>query len=241
LDLVETAKRLRRQVTTLTFGPPVTHVYNPLDYAWTAHRRYLERYGTGRPQIVLLGMNPGPFGMAQTGVPFGDVGMVRDWLGIKEKVNKPDVEHPKRPVTGFDCPRHEVSGQRLWGWARASFGTPERFFARFFVANYCPLCFLEVSGRNRTPDRLPPRERDSLFACCDAALRRTVRHLRPTHVIGIGRFAAARAATARLGASVTLGRVPHPSPANPTANLGWEAQISHALRELGILLRSPAS
>src|SRR5688572_32536315 len=95
-------------------------------------------------------MNPGPFGMAQTGVPFGDVAMVRDWLGIVAAVAKPRDEHPKRPVLGFECQRSEVSGARLWGWARARFGTPQRFFERFFVANYCPLAFMESSGANRT-------------------------------------------------------------------------------------------
>jgi single-strand selective monofunctional uracil DNA glycosylase len=236
LDLIESARRLRREVSTLTFGAPVSHVYNPLEYAWSPHRKYLERYGTGHPQIVLVGMNPGPFGMAQTGVPFGDVAMVRGWLGIDAPVKRPDFEHPRRPITGFACHRREVSGERLWGWARASFGTPERFFARFFVANYCPLCFIEASGRNRTPDRLPGTEREPLFAACDTALRRTIRHLRPTHVVGIGRFAAARAAAALVSAHVTLGRVPHPSPASPTANLGWAAQMTEALGELGIHL-----
>jgi single-strand selective monofunctional uracil DNA glycosylase len=236
LDLIAIARGLRRDVSTLTFGFPVSHVYNPLEYAWSPHREYLERYGSGYPQVVLVGMNPGPFGMAQTGVPFGDVAMVRDWLGIDGGVKSPSVEHPKRPITGFACHRREVSGQRLWGWARTAFGTPERFFARFFVANYCPLCFIEASGRNRTPDRLPATEREPLFAACDTALSRTIHHLGPTHVIGIGRFAAARAAAALVGAHVTLGRVPHPSPASPTANLGWEAQMTKALRELGIHL-----
>ena len=33
-------------------------------------------------RVVFLGMNPGPFGMAQVGVPFGEVAAVRDWLRI---------------------------------------------------------------------------------------------------------------------------------------------------------------
>ena len=153
--LIGVARRLSRAVQELDFGPPVSHVYNPLVYAWESHRTYLERYGQGRKEVIFLGMNPGPWGMAQTGVPFGEVGLVRDWLGIESAVAKPEREHPKRPVEGFDCRRSEVSGRRLWGWARERFGTPEQFFSRFFVANYCPLVFLEESGRNRTPDRLP--------------------------------------------------------------------------------------
>src|SRR5437870_3656643 len=141
MELVRISRALARDVQRLTFGPPVTHVYNPLDYAGRLHEAYLRQYGGGRKAVVLLGMNPGPFGMAQTGVPFGDVSVVRDWLGLRAEVGRPDREHPKRPVSGLDCPRGEVSGTRLWGWARDRFGTPQRFFDRFFVVNYCPLAF----------------------------------------------------------------------------------------------------
>lgn len=233
MELVDIARRLRAEVHGLRFAAPVANVYNPLEYAWAPHREYLNRYGRGHPPVLLLGMNPGPFGMAQTGVPFGDVAVVRDWLGIEAPVARPAREHPKRTVAGFACRRREVSGQRLWGWAEATFRTPERFFARFFVANYCPLAFVEASGRNRTPDKLPRAERDPLFAACDRALRATVGRLRPAYVIGVGRFAAERAAAALDGTAVKLGVVPHPSPASPAANRGWAGQMSRALDALG--------
>ena len=98
-------------------------------------------------------------------------------------------EHAKRPVLGLECARREVSGSRLWGWAKADFGTADAFFARFFVANYCPLVFMEASGRNLTPDKLPPAERGPLFASCDQALRQTVALLRPRYAVGVGAFA----------------------------------------------------
>jgi single-strand selective monofunctional uracil DNA glycosylase len=234
MDLIDNARRLHRAVHALSFSAPVEYVYDPLDYAWEPHRQYLERYGRGRPEVLLVGMNPGPFGMAQTGVPFGDVGMVRDWLGIHGAVREPDRVHPKRRITGFDCRRREVSGQRLWGWARDTFGTPERFFARFFVANYCPLAFVEASGRNFTPDKLPPAERAPLFKACDHALATLVRSLAPRYVVGIGKFAAQRAGHALAGSELTIGSVPHPSPASPVANRGWAEQMTRALAEIGI-------
>lgn len=237
MDLIEVAARLRDEVDELHFAPPVAYAYNPLRYAWDPHQDYLRRFGRGPKEVVLLGMNPGPFGMAQTGVPFGDVAMVRDWLGIVAPVEMPPRMHPKRPVAGFQCNRNEVSGQRLWGWARARFATPECFFERFFVANYCPLAFVEQSGRNRTPDALPRRERAPLFAICDRALRDLVGTLGPTHVIGIGRFAADRAAAATAGLAVRVGRILHPSPASPAANRGWAVQAEAGLSELGIELR----
>ena len=140
--------------------PRCRRVYDPLDYARRAHAAYLDAYAGSRKRVVFLGMNPGPFGMAQTGVPFGDVAQVRDFLGIEAPVGRPASEHPKRPVQGFACARSEVSGTRLWGAIAAQFGTPARFFADHFVANYCPLLFLEASGRNRTPDKLPAAERE---------------------------------------------------------------------------------
>lgn len=232
--LIDSALALAAAVDQLSFAPPVAYVYNPLDYAQAAHRAYLERFAGGRREVLLVGMNPGPWGMVQTGVPFGDASMVRDWLGITAPVGHPPVEHPRRPVTGFLCPRREVSGQRLWGWARAHWGTPERFFDRFFVVNYCPLAFMESSGRNHTPDRLPRAERDSLFRLCDQALVSMVEALQPRFVLGIGRFAANRAAAILAEHRLTVGSVPHPSPASPQANRGWDLLMSQALAAYGI-------
>lgn len=220
----------------LRFGPPVTHVYNPLRHAREPHDRYWDRYGRPPKSSVLLGMNPGPWGMVQTGVPFGEIEMVREWLGIEGDVGSPENPHPKRPVEGFACERSEVSGRRLWGWVRDRFGSPDRFFERFFVANYCPLVFMEESGRNRTPDRLPVAERRPLFDACDDALRRIVERLRPEWVVGVGRFAEKRARAALDGMNVSVGCVTHPSPANPAANRGWSERVEAELASLGISL-----
>jgi single-strand selective monofunctional uracil DNA glycosylase len=235
MDLVRTSRELCRAVDALSFGPPVTHVYNPLRYAWAPYARYLERFGATKGRVVLLGMNPGPFGMVQTGVPFGEVGLVRAFLGIEAAVDRPAHEHPKRPVEGFGCTRSEVSGARVWGWARQRYGTPERFFARFFVMNYCPLAFLEESGKNRTPDKLPRAEREPLLAACDRALVRSIAALEPSMVVGIGAFARDRAAQV-VGPAVPVGMVLHPSPASPRANRGWEAQAEADLAALGVAL-----
>ncbi|MDF1594364.1 MAG: single-stranded DNA-binding protein [Desulfobacterales bacterium] len=225
---------LLKELKRLRFGPPVTHVYNPLEYARMAYDRYLHLYAGSPREVVLLGMNPGPWGMAQTGVPFGEIDAVKGWLKIEAPVNVPANMHPKRPVDGYGCRRSEVSGRRLWGWAQKTFETPDRFFARFFVANYCPLMFLEASGRNRTPNALPKAELKPLLAACDLALRETVRWMKPRHVVGVGEFAARRARTALTGLDVPVGRITHPSPANPKANQGWEALVEKELTELGI-------
>jgi single-strand selective monofunctional uracil DNA glycosylase len=231
---VRISRELAREVNRLAFSEPVVCVYNPLDYARAPHEQYLLRFARGRKKVVLLGMNPGPFGMAQTGVPFGDVRMVRDWLGIVAPVERPACEHPKRPIAGFDCHRSEVSGTRLWGWAKDRFGTPEQFFRSFFVANYCPLAFLEDSGRNRTPDKLPAAERDALTRACDKALRRLVEELEPKFVVGVGGFAEECARRVLPDHDFKIGCILHPSPASPKANNGWARTIEGQLQALGI-------
>ena len=235
-DLAHVSRALSRAVSKLEFADPVSHVYNPLQYARRSHELYLSRFGNGPKEVVLVGMNPGPFGMAQTGVPFGDVALVRDWLGIEARVDRPAHEHPKRPVLGFACNRSEVSGSRLWGWAQERFGTPERFFSRFFVLNYCPLLFIEPSGRNRTPDKLRAHEREALLAPCDDALRASIEILEPELVVGIGVWAAKRVDAALDDGRIRIGTLLHPSPASPKANRGWARQAEQELESLGISL-----
>ncbi|MCB9709361.1 MAG: single-stranded DNA-binding protein [Myxococcales bacterium] len=230
--LLDIANALSDAVDALSFEEPaIACIYNPLRYAMTPHAEYLRKYGTGRKRVVLVGMNPGPWGMVQTGIPFGDVSMVKNWLGIDEQVHSPQRIHPKRPVTGFSCTRSEVSGTRLWGWAKARFGTPERFFEHYFVHNYCPLAFMEESGKNLTPDKLTQASKRALFECCDHALASTVRALAPAHVIGIGAFAETRALQALKGIDIKVGRILHPSPASPLANANWAQTVDQQLAD----------
>jgi single-strand selective monofunctional uracil DNA glycosylase len=229
-------RALNKELEVLEFAEPVTHVYNPLVYAKRTHNQYLDKFAGPNKEVLMLGMNPGPWGMAQTGIPFGEVAHVRDWLQIDAKVDRPKNEHPKRPIQGLDCPRSEVSGRRLWSWVKDNFKTPETFFARFFVANYCPLVFMEDSGRNRTPDKLPAHERQPIVEACDTALRRLVKYLKPQIVVGVGAYAEGRAQAALEGMDVQIGRVLHPSPASPVANRGWAERADKDFAGLGIKL-----
>ena len=223
----------------LRFGPQVTAVYNPLVYAIRPHNRYLELAGAGPKKVIFLGMNPGPWGMAQTGVPFGEIAAVREWLGIEEEVGKPAHEHPKRPITGFACTRSEVSGRRFWGLFRGRFGTAAEFFRDHFVANYCPLVFMGQSGVNITPDKLPAEEAAPLIEICDRALADVIKLLEPRWVVGVGGFAKKRIDKVRdeffgAGNSFSTAQILHPSPASPRANAGWDREVIKTLTELGI-------
>lgn len=233
-QLVAAARELAVQTGALRFAKPVFYVYNPLIYAWKAHEIYLRRFGASRKEVVFLGMNPGPFGMAQTGVPFGEICAVRDWMKIQAPIDRPALEHPRRPVQGFGCRRMEISGQRLWGLFAQRFGSPEKFFPNNFVVNYCPLAFIEESGRNRTPDKLAAQEKEPLARICDAHLRRVLELLRPKWVIGVGDFAARKAESVAGDLPLRIGQILHPSPASPAANRDWAGKATAQLAGLGV-------
>jgi single-strand selective monofunctional uracil DNA glycosylase len=241
-QLLGAARELSRSLAALRFAPPVTHVYDPLQYAWAPYQAYVSRYGAGRKRVVLLGMNPGPFGMMQTGVPFGEVAAVRNWMGLHAPVERPPSEHPKRPILGFDCARSEVSGRRLWGWAALRFGAADAFFSEWFVLNYCPLVFLEASGRNFTPDKLPAAERRAVTDACNRHLAAALSALQPEWAIGIGGFAErclrtvleGDAVESALARRILVAQILHPSPASPAANRGWFEAVDRTLAQLGV-------
>jgi single-strand selective monofunctional uracil DNA glycosylase len=234
--LIKSAKRLARELDQLRFPAPVAYVYNPLNYAWACHAEYLRRFAGQPRRVLFLGMNPGPFGMAQTGVPFGEVAAVRDWLGIHEKVGRPKVEHPAKPVSGFDCPRSEVSGRRLWGLFASRFGTAQKFFAAHFVYNYCPLMFLDggKGGKNLTPDKFTGPASRRMTELCDEHLRLLVDALGCEWAIGVGGFAEQRLIEAMGTRPVRIGRILHPSPASPAANRDWAGAATRELERLGV-------
>ena len=234
-QLLAAADELRTALRPLTFPAPVTHVYNPLEYACQAHSAFVRKFGGGPKRVLFLGMNPGPFGMAQTGVPFGEIPAVRDWMGINEPVDRPANEHPKRPITGFSCTRSEVSGRRLWGWARDTFGTPEEFFRTHYVVNYCPLVWMSESGANLTPDKLPGPAMQPVHAACDAHLAKVIRILSPEWLVGVGGFAEERFREVAGSGPARIARIPKPSPANPAANKDWAGAAMKALRDAGVI------
>ncbi|XP_051932189.1 single-strand-selective monofunctional uracil-DNA glycosylase 1 [Hippocampus zosterae] len=228
---------LNAHLRGLSFGEPVRYVYNPLEYAWDTHRCYVEKYCQAGQSYLFLGMNPGPFGMAQTGVPFGEVKSVVNWLKITGAVGRPDNEHPKRCISGLACTQSEVSGARFWGLFRKLCGEPAAFFRHCFVHNLCPLIFMSSAGKNLTPPELNAREREELLRLCDIALCQAVEALGVSMVIGVGRVAEQRArrALATAGMDVRVEGIMHPSPRNPLANKGWESVAKAKLAELGIL------
>jgi len=242
--LLDAARELSRSLAKLEFPAPVAHVYDPHQYAWAPYEAYVTRYGGSSKRVVLLGMNPGPFGMMQTGVPFGEVAAVRDWMDLRAPVVRPARQHPQRPIEGFDCPRSEVSGRRLWGWAALRFGPAAAFFSDWFVLNYCPLVFLETSGRNFTPDKLPAAQRRTVSQACDRHLAAALTALQPEWAIGVGAFAErclrgvleSDGVDSAFARGVKVAQILHPSPASPAANRGWSDAVDRTFAQLGVPL-----
>lgn len=164
--------------------------------------------------------------------------MVKDWfrLPVKElEVGRPERENGKRKVTGWDTKRGEVSGRRLWGWARERYGEdPMGFFRWAWVYNYCPLVWMGSSGRNITPVGLKKVERERVEMCCDKALKEVGKVLEPRIVVGIGGYAYEKVKKC-LGDEVRVEKVLHPSPANPRASQtegGWGKIVDDQLSEI---------
>lgn len=231
MRLLDAAARLRDATGGLSFSGPA-YVYAPLSYAWEPHEAYVRKYGAmdsraaagvGQGRALFVGMNPGPWGMAQTGVPFADVAWAHGWMGIIGEVGQPPRVHPKRPVLGYASTRSDPTGGKFYGWAKRRYGTAERFFADFFVVNYCPLLFLDDAGRNVTLAQLRKADLDALAPACDAWIRDAIAALRPSIVIPMGSFVESR--VRELAGGTRVHPVRHPSPANPANNAGWGEEL----------------
>lgn len=234
-QILDAAQELADGADALQFPPPVAYTYNPLRYAWAGYEAYVSRYGATPKRVLYLGMNPGPFGMAQTGVPFGEIAAVTLWMGIHATVGQPAHMHPKRPVQGFNCPRSEVSGRRLWGLFQDMYGTADAFFSHSFVANYCPLIWMSESGANLTPDKLPREQQNRLDILCRRHLVKLITLLQPQVLVGVGTYALKQlqtAAEALPQSNLRLGVILHPSPASPHANKLWPQRPKEQLAEL---------
>lgn len=232
--LLAEARSLAESCGDLRFEERVHYVYNAFEYALKGYEQYVRRFARTPKGVLYLGMNPGPWGMAQTGIPFGEINAVRNWMGLHADIGKPPREHPGRPIEGFLCTRSEVSGRRLWGLFAELYGTAEAFFANAFVLNYCPLSFLGKSGANITPDKLATASRQPLEAACDQHLRAVIGILEPELLVGVGGFATNCLRGLDLP-DVRIGTLLHPSPASPVANREWPQRPRQQLEALGII------
>ena len=237
--MIEASSKLRDDVEkfadSLVKEGSVDAVYNPLAYAWEPHRAYLELASGGGAKTLLLGMNPGPHGMGQMGIPFAATSVVRDLLKITNlEVGQPRTLHPKRPVSGLDWPKEEVSGTRLWGLLENEYGSAESIFKSVFLLNHCPLMlFSGERATNITPDKITGPTTKALLERCDEHLREVVDIMQIERVIGVGRYSEKRALNALSGIDISVTTCWHPSPASPLANRNkgedWKKNVRNVL------------
>lgn len=234
MELLDRTQKLREQVNSISFTFD-GYIYNPLDYAWNSHCEYLKKINTN-PKAFFLGMNPGPLGMMQTGIPFGEVNFVKNWMKIEAVVEKPKREHPNRPVLGFNCPRSEISGKRFWGLFSQRYPNSDDFFKSNCVFNYCPLGFLDAgkTAKNITPDKLNKIERLELERICDLYLYDVLEFLKPQVLIGVGKYAQAKLNAVNKDKNRLVISIIHPSPGNPQANKNWDEKTIKTLQDVGV-------
>ena len=237
--MIEASSKLRDDVEkfadSLVKEGSVDAVYNPLAYAWEPHRAYLELASGEGAKTLLLGMNPGPHGMGQMGIPFAATRVVRDLLKITDlEVGQPSTPHPKRPISGLDWPKEEVSGTRLWGLLANEYGSAESIFKSVFLLNHCPLMlFSGERATNITPDKITGPTTKALLERCDDHLREVVDIMQIERVIGVGRYSEKRALNALSGIDISITTCWHPSPASPLANRNkgedWKKNVRKVL------------
>ena len=237
--MIEASSKLRDDVEkfadSLVKEGSVDAVYNPLAYAWEPHRAYLELASGGGAKTLLLGMNPGPHGMGQMGIPFAATSVVRELLKITNlEVGQPRKPHPKRPISGLDWPKEEVSGTRLWGLLANEYGSAESIFKSVFLLNHCPLMlFSGERATNITPDKITGPTTKALLERCDEHLREVVDIMQIEQVIGVGRYSETRALNALSGIDISVTTCWHPSPASPLANRNkgedWKENVRNVL------------
>jgi single-strand selective monofunctional uracil DNA glycosylase len=235
-DLLEAAKHLSEQcnkkIPALLKHKDVAHVTNPLDYAWELHEQFIRKWGGFGAKTLLLGMNPGPYGMAQTGVPFGATKMATDVLQIEAvELQTPAGAHPKRPIQGLSMERQEVSGTRFWTFMVDHYGSIEATFSNIFVVNHCPLLILGETGRNITPVDIPKSIINPILDLCDQHLKSVVDIMGIERIIGVGNYAKKRAKT--IVPELDIDAMWHPSPASPLANRNggadWRENVASKL------------
>lgn len=274
MDLLQKTRDLAAVLDTFRHPAGVSHVYNPLSYMATAHEAWLSRYVqygecdevavTPSPYLI-LGMNPGPWGMVQTGVPFGDVPNAGKLIGVRDgstpftaqipcgvslpAIFKPQLDgiqlHPKRPVQGFACTRVEASGDRLWGGLATVWGLLDAVLDDCFAMNYCPLAYFSgEAGENVTPEAFIKAGpyRDEAYAqelddVCGAYLRTVMRAMDTKVVLAIGRYAERKA---KIAASMVANKpavvyLTHPSPLATRNAEQWAEMARTTMQAAGVL------
>ncbi|XP_054745917.1 single-strand selective monofunctional uracil DNA glycosylase [Anastrepha obliqua] len=213
----------------------ITHVYNPVEYASGLHCAYLQKFLDGPKRVMFVGMNPGPNGMGQTGVPFGNILTVRNEMSLSGSVQQPPSVHVKRPVRGFECSIEEPSGVRIWSlFKKLAGGSLNTFGRQCFVHNFCPLIFYDNAGRNITPSELKGDYKEKIGKECLDVLDLELDLVKPEILVAVGLYMYGMVSRSRHAKDLKIYKLPHPSPRSLN-NQNWPEKAEQLLLELDLV------
>ncbi|MBI2078061.1 MAG: DUF4918 family protein [Euryarchaeota archaeon] len=174
------AERLRRSLH-LPGGHRVVNVHA---YGWDAYEAFVRKfYADGRPRVVALSMNPGPFGAVQTGIPFCDAAMARAFLPAFDDL-------VARKPAWLRRERTEVSALKIVEWSKGRFGGIEGLYAEVLLAMTCPLGILKGPNLVNVPlPALPRSEQRKVEAFVAAHAPAEVLAADPPGVLVLGEWA----------------------------------------------------
>ncbi len=234
-------------------------IWNPGLYGETWHARFRRLYRPGQHPLVVFGLNPGPYGMAQTGIPFTDIrrlvsalpDLAAELRGRGERVEPPGLAPPGlRPYLSRSF---ESSAVRVYRFLKKGWGGAERGWTEVVVANPCTLLFIDpAEGKNRTPAdlaraaRLRGSGRDQVRELVESFGRIRIRcavesieALSPRGAILLGKDvqAALGPALRRILGEARVIPWEHPARAVPES---WASGLLSALRRRGLTGIAPA-
>ncbi|KAI8124664.1 hypothetical protein FF38_10666 [Lucilia cuprina] len=211
--------QLNEKLRNITTPLEISYIYNPVEYAADLHQAYLKKYLKGGKKVLFIGLNPGPNGMGQTGIPFGNITTVRDKMGLNGTVNQPPNIHPKRPVNGLATTIEEPSGKRLWTkFQELSDGSLDIFFEQCFVYNFCPLLFYNSKGDYISPQKLKAPYNRQISNACLHTIEQILELIQPEVIVAIGRYAYDNLKAVKYCIEKRLLYLRHPSPRACTKN-----------------------
>jgi single-strand selective monofunctional uracil DNA glycosylase len=219
-------------------------VLDPSRYGERWHAPFRRLYPPRARPLLVFGLNPGPYGMAQTGIPFTDLKRLAQGLPrlaaelarSGERLSLPGLAPSS--LQPFLTRTFESSSVRVHRFLRLAHGSAERAFREVVFVNPCPLLFIDRAlGENRTPADLPRALRAGVDEARVEVVSVAVARLRARGAIVLGRDAAAALSVplrARLGERAVV-EWEHPARAVPDI---WARGLLAALRRRGLLASS---
>ncbi|XP_073819638.1 uncharacterized protein isoform X2 [Musca autumnalis] len=187
-------------------------IYNPLDYdAAKIHKDYLKRYLKGPKRVLFVTMNPASHGELQTGIPFGHMPTIREYMKLKSTIIDSPVPHPSED----EEQERENNSIYFWQMIREIFYSQNFFLSKFFqqrfVHSFCPLAFIDGEKQFVTLENLPDKTyRKEVTKACVHILEKQLKLLQPDMVIVMGGYVHGNMQRSKYCKTKLLPQIPNP-------------------------------